>query len=190
VHREKIRPFKEIVSVSWRDLDEKTGMAAPIPLWKIRDLKKPVLQDDDGDGMPEVNSLQEIKAFLLELKEAKDRFGNLVAQSPALAKGGKIYKLAGHELTSYKDEQAESHGFSIDHNVLPSTDAVGVKGCMECHSESSAFFHRKVLVDHCGEDGKPVWKPAWELMGYTVEEVDDLTDLESILEIQKLLYNK
>ncbi|MFZ5864557.1 MAG: hypothetical protein ACOYXY_01615 [Thermodesulfobacteriota bacterium] len=188
VHRNKIRPFKELVSNSWRDLDEKTGMAAPIPLWKIRDLKKPVLKDDDGDGVPELNSLDEIKAFLLAIRDATDRYGNPISRNPALAKGGKIYKLVGDELTSYKDEQGDSHGFNLDHNVLPAKQALGAKGCQECHSDNSSFFHRKVLVDAYDEGGKVLFKPAWELMGYTAEEVKGLTNLESILEMKKLLY--
>ena len=188
VHRNKIRPFKELVSNSWRDLNEKTGIVAPIPLWKIRDLKKPVLNDDDGDGVPELNSLEEIKAFLLAIRDSTDRFGDPITRNPALAKGGKIYKLVGDELTSYKDEQGDSHGFNLDHNVLPANQALGAKGCQECHSVNSSFFHRKVLVDAYDENGKPLFKPAWEHMGYTLEEVNGLTNLESILEMKKLLY--
>lgn len=188
VHRDKIRPFKELASNSWRDLDEKTGIVAPIPLWKIRDLKKPILNDDNGDGVPEVNSPEEIKAFLLAIRDSTDRFGKPITRHPALAKGGKIYKLAGDDLVSYKDEQGDSHGFNIDHNVLPANQALGANGCQECHSGNSSFFYRKVLVDAYDEHGKVLFKPAWEFMGYTAEEVKGLTNLESILEMKKLLY--
>lgn len=188
MRRGKIRPFKELISIWWGDLNDKTGVVAPLYLWKIRDLKKPDFKDDNGDGKQEINTFEEIKAFLLALQGARDKFGNPIARNPALAKGGKIYKLAGSGLTFYRDRQAESHGFSISHNVLPATEAIGVKGCKECHTKDSAFFHRQVLLDPCNEEGKPVFVPTWELMGYTEEQVEELTDLESIMEIQRLLY--
>jgi len=36
----------------------------PIFLWKIRGLKKPSLKDNNGDGIPEINTIDEIKALL------------------------------------------------------------------------------------------------------------------------------
>jgi hypothetical protein len=178
LHRGKIKPFKELVAIWWGDLDEKTGVVAPIPLWKIRGMSKPKPQDDNGDGKPEVNTASEIKTFLVAIKNAKDKFGTPIAKNPALVKGGRIYKLAGENLTHYEDHQAESHGFSLSHNVLDSSVAVGKKGCQECHSKDSSFFFRKVLVDPYGEDGKPVFKPTWTLMGYTKDQVKHFTTLK------------
>ncbi|RPJ04592.1 MAG: hypothetical protein EHM36_09985, partial [Deltaproteobacteria bacterium] len=74
-YKGKIIPVKSLIAIYWGDLDEKTKVVRPIPLWKIRNLKKPVLKDDDGDGNPEVNSPGEIKSFLKSLKE-KDSLGN------------------------------------------------------------------------------------------------------------------
>jgi hypothetical protein len=64
----KFIPVKSLLVVYWGDLDGMTNRVKPVALWKIRDLKKPPLKDDDGDGIPEVNSLDEIKSFLRELK--------------------------------------------------------------------------------------------------------------------------
>jgi hypothetical protein len=178
IHRGKIKPYKELVSMWWGNLDEKTGVVAPIPLWKIRMMKKPKINDDNGDEKPEVNTHEEIKAFLEALKQAKDKFGNPIAENPALVKGGRIYKLAGVRLTHYEDHQAETHGFSISHNVLPASQAIGANGCSDCHSQGSAFFDRKVLVDPYDESGKPVFEPTWKRMGYTAEQVEGLTKPE------------
>lgn len=177
VHRGKIKPFKELVAVWWGDLNEKTGMVRPIPLWKIRGMKKPNLKDDNGDGKPEVNTIEEIKAYLLAIRGAKDKFGNPIAENPALVKGGRVYKLAGSSVTHYEDHQAETHGFSLSHNVLKASVAVGTKGCSECHSKDSSFFFRKVLIDPYDENGKPVFEPTWKLMGYTKEQVDKFTSM-------------
>ena len=60
--------MKSLIVIYWGDLDEKTNVVKPLFLWKIRGMKKPPLKDDDGDGIPEINSLDEIKAFLIALK--------------------------------------------------------------------------------------------------------------------------
>lgn len=170
----KIKPFKELASIWWGNLDEKTGVVTPIPLWKIRGMDKPKVNDDTGDGKPEVNTKEEIKAFLETLKFAEDKFGNFIATNPVLIKGGKVYKLDGNKVTHYEDHQAETHGFSLSHNVLPSSEALGTGGCAQCHDNKAPFFFRKVLVDPYGEDGKPVFKPTWEFMGYSKAQVDEL----------------
>ena len=74
-YKGKIIPVKSLIVIYWGDLDEKTRVVRPIPLWKIRNLRKPVSKDDNGDGVPEVNSPEEIKSFLKILKE-KDGMGN------------------------------------------------------------------------------------------------------------------
>lgn len=181
LHRGKIRPFKELVAIWWGDLNEKTGMVRPIPLWKVRDWKKPDLADDNGDGKPELNSAGEVKAFLASLKGAKDKFGEpLVQGTPALMKGGHVYKLAADgSVAHYEDVQAESHGFTVSHNVQAASAAIGAKGCAECHAKDSPFFTRKVLVDPYGEDGKPVFEPTWKLMGLSESRLKKLETLDT-----------
>lgn len=106
------------------------------------------------------------------------KFGYPISDNPALIKGGKIYKLAGNWVTHYEDHQAETHGFSLTHNVRPASEAIGAKGCDECHSKGSNFFYRKVLIDPYDEDGKPVYQPTWKLMGYSEEQVEKFTSMD------------
>ena len=104
----RIIPVKSLVVIYWGDLDEKTNVVKPISLWKIREMKRSPLKDDKGDGFPEINSLDEIKAFLKALKE-KDKFGNPVANHPVLIKGGFLYHLdKKSEVEKIKHEQAEA----------------------------------------------------------------------------------
>ena len=153
----RIVPAKSLVVMYWGDLDPKTNVVKPIPLWKIQELKKPPLKDDNGDGVPEVNSLDEIKAFLKALKE-KDKFDALVAAHPVLMKGGFLYQLdKDGEVEKMKHEQAELLDLSLNHNVMSGQDVMGARGCKECHSKKSSFFLRKVLIDPWDEKGKPVY---------------------------------
>lgn len=168
----KIVPVKPAIAIYWGDLDEKTDVVRPLPLWKIRELKKPSLKDDDGDGIPEVNSLDEIKSFLLALK-GKDRFGNPIANQPVLMKGGFLYRLDKKgTIEKLQHDQARPIDFSLSHNVRSGSLAIGSGGCKDCHIRNSPFFLRKVLVDPYDQKGKPVYMEAWERLGIDREKLN------------------
>jgi len=170
----KIVPAKSLVVMYWGDLDPKTNVVKPIPLWKIQELSKPPLKDDDGDGVPEVNSLDEIKAFLKALKE-KDKFENPVADHPVLMKGGFLYQLdKDGEVEKTKHEQTQVLDLSLSHNVMSGREVMGARGCKECHSKKSSFFLRKVLIDPWDENGKPVYIENWERLGIDEEKLNRL----------------
>jgi hypothetical protein len=167
-------PTKPLAVIYWGDLDPKTNVVKPISLWKIQELKKPPLKDDNGDGIPEVNSLDEIKAFLKALN-GKDKFGNPIASHPVLMKGGFLYQLDKKgEVEKNKHEQAEVLDFSLSHNVVSGPDVIGAQGCKECHSNKSSFFLRKVLIDPYDEKGKPVYIENWERLGIDKEKLSRL----------------
>jgi len=139
-------------------------------------LKKPPFKDEDKDGVPEINSLDEIKAFLKTLKE-RDRFGNGIAKKPVLIKGGFLYQLNKKgEVEKTKHEQAETVDFSLSHNVMSGSAVIGAKGCQDCHSKKSPFFLRKVLIDPYDEKGKPVYIETWERLGIDQEKLDRLLE--------------
>jgi hypothetical protein len=173
--KHKIVPAKSLVVTYWGDLDPKTNVVKPISLWKIRDLKKPpLLKDDNGDGDPEVNTPDEIKAFLKKLQE-KDRFENPVAAHPVLMKGGFLYQLGKKgNVEKTKHEQAGALDFSLSHNVVSGPEVLGARGCKECHSKNSSFFLRKVLIDPWDEKGKPVYIETWERLGIDQEKLNRL----------------
>jgi len=174
----RIVPAKSLVVIYWGDLDEKTNVVKPIFLWKIRELKKPTLKDDNRDGVPEVNTLDEIKAYLKALKE-KDKFGNPVATNPVLIKGGFLFRLDKKgQVEKIKHEQTETHDFSLSHNIVSGPSVIGSRGCKDCHSKNSSFFLRKVLVDPYDEKGKPVYIETWERLGIDKEKLDRLLSVQ------------
>jgi hypothetical protein len=174
----KIVPAKSLVLIYFGDLDEKTKGVKPIFLWKIRELMKPSLQDNNGDGVPELNTTEEISAFLKALKE-KDKFGNPVANHPVLMKGRFLYQLGKKgEVEKIKHEQAELIDFSLSHNIVSGANVVGSKGCKDCHSKNSPFFLRKVLIDPYDEKGKPAYIETWERLGMDREKLDRLLSVQ------------
>jgi hypothetical protein len=170
----RIVPAISLVIIYWGDLDETTNVVRPIFQWKIRGLEKPRLQDDNGDGIPEINTLEEIKTFLRALKE-KDRFGNPVARHPVLMKGGYLFQLDGKgEVEKVKHEQATTMDLSLSHNIMSGSNVIGGQGCKDCHSKNSSFFLRKILVDPYDEKGDPVYVENWERLGIDKEKLDRL----------------
>lgn len=174
----RIVPAKLLITIYWGDWDEKMNLVKPIFLWKIRELKKPPLKDNNGDGIPEINSLDEIKSFLKALKE-KDKFGNPVANHPVLMKGGSLYQLDKKgEVDKIKHEQAETQDFSLSHNIVSGPSVIGSRGCKDCHSKNSSFFLRKVLIDPYDEKGKLVYIETWERLGMNREKLERLLSVQ------------
>jgi hypothetical protein len=172
--RGSIVPVKSLIVIYWGDLDENTKVVKPIPLWKIRGLKKPPLKDDNNDESPEINSPEEIKAFLKVLRE-KDPFGIPVANHPVLMKGGFLYHLDNKgEVEKIKHDQAQRVDYSLSHGIVSGPNVIGARGCKDCHSKNSPFFLRKILADPYDEKGKPVYTEAWEFLGINREKLDRL----------------
>ena len=172
--RGRIVPVKSLIVMYWGDLDEKTNVVKPLSLWKIRGMKIPPLKDDNGDGIPEVNSSDEIKAFLKTLK-SNDTLGVAVAKHPVLLKGGFLYHLDKKgEVEKIKHEQADPMDFSLSHNVASGSMVLGARGCKDCHSKNSPFFLRKILTDPYDEKGKPSYLETWERLGYDRDKLDRL----------------
>jgi len=170
----RIVPVKSLMVIYWGDLDEQTQGVKPIPLWKIRGIRRPPLKDDDGDGIPEVNTLDEIKDALRALK-SNDAYGNPVSRSPVLIKGGFLYRLDKKgNVEKVEHEQAKPIDFSLSHNVVSGSGVLGARGCKDCHTKSSPFFLRKILTDPFNENGRPVYAEAWERFGIGREKLDRL----------------
>jgi hypothetical protein len=170
----RIVPSKPVLAIYWGDLDEVTNSVKPLFLWKVRELKKPALKDDDADGTAEINSPEEIKAFLTALK-GNDKFGRPIARVPVLVKGGSLYRLDKKgELEKIKHDQGEGLDFSLSHNVLSGASVIGSNGCKDCHTKNSPFFLRKVLVDPFDEKGSPVYVETWERLGMDREKLGRL----------------
>ncbi|NWG01613.1 MAG: hypothetical protein HXY44_02000, partial [Syntrophaceae bacterium] len=167
----KMVPAKPLLVIYWGDLDPSSNVVKPISLWKIQELKKPLLKDDNGDGFAEVNSLDEIKIFLKALK-GKDRYGTSIASHPVLMKGGFLYQLDKKgEIEKIRHEQADVLPFSLSHNVVSGSEVLGARGCKDCHSKKSPFFLRKILIDPYDEKGKPVYVENWERIGIDKEKL-------------------
>jgi len=187
----KIKPVNPMQVIWWGDWDQVSHRVIPIILWRIRDFTGAEAKNNFSitnytllealDGSSEVNTTEEIKTYLKALSEARDRFGcRVVYHTPVLVKGGMIYYLRFDELHHAPMPKHDGgfgccEPFDLSHNVVGGNAALGSKGCDECHARPSPFFNRKVLIDPFDNEGKPVFKEAWEIIGYTKERMLELT---------------
>ncbi|RMG59028.1 MAG: hypothetical protein D6713_06440 [Deltaproteobacteria bacterium] len=154
----------------------------------------------DGSDPYEVNTTAEIAAYIYALKTATiqvtdggpDGSGTTpitktgLGSNPVLVKGCRIFYLADDggtpddpsddTIASFESELAEPHNFSIHHNVQPSYRALGAGGCEDCHRVGSPFFERKMLICPWDENGNPVYESAYEEVGYSEGELEELTE--------------
>jgi hypothetical protein len=73
--------------------------------------------------------------------------------------GGKLHRLDGGKLRSEDHAQAQPYLWPIAHDVRPATQALGAKGCQDCHSTDAAIFFGRVAVDSpLASDRTAVWK--------------------------------
>ncbi|MDJ0520561.1 MAG: hypothetical protein QNJ90_00650 [Planctomycetota bacterium] len=177
----RLFPIKLLLSVWWGDWDDNgtpddghDDTITPIALWRVRQITggSPIAGtvDDNGDGKPEVNRPEEILAYITAMK-GDDSYGVPVATRPVLVKGGRVWfeVPGGGDVDSF-DYHAEgvhtesSHPFSVNHNVLPTDQALGATGCIECHygfaERPSPVFDRLIPISPFDEteDARPKYK--------------------------------
>jgi len=187
--KERLFPNKLLLTMWWGDWDDNgtpgdttDDLIQPVALWRVRQITAgvplPGTADDNGDGIPEVNTEAEIHTYIQALK-GTDSYGVQVAARPVLVKGGRVwyedpgtasgvnwFPLQGSGI------KAESEvPFSKDHNVLPPASALGAAGdCGSCHwalngGGPTMLFDRLILVDTFDETGAPVYETIRERTG-------------------------
>lgn len=74
--------------------------------------------------------------------------------------GGKLHRLDGAgKLLAEDHAQAQPYLWPLAHDVRPASQALGAKGCEDCHSADAAIFFGNVAVDSpLAADRKAQWK--------------------------------
>lgn len=128
------------------------------------------IQDDNGDGAPEVNRPAEIDALLAATRD------HLIATKFPLEGKRLVWVGDGrayYSSTEYRDLPHEEHEatayasvYKFSHDIAPARAALGAGGCTDCHSSPSTFFDRPVLAQAFRpSDGQPHWVPNHEILG-------------------------
>jgi hypothetical protein len=128
------------------------------------------IKDDSEDGHLEVNRPEEIDALLVATRDYLTKTGfPLDGKRLVYVNDSRAYYSStetrdlGHEL---HEATPYASVYKFSHDVAPARAALGVGGCIDCHSSNSSFFFAPVLdVAFSPEDGQPRWIENHSILG-------------------------
>jgi hypothetical protein len=217
-YKGKLTTVKPLITTYYGDWLSGTGDSAiirPIPLRFVRKALTGVYGQGTArllpltpGGLDPANPIPftkaDIRAQLVAMRDALDTANpdpaasNDIVVNPVLVRADKIYFLneAG-EVEYFHSAIAETHDFSINHNVVAKRDPAnpmlkpgpyGAGGCTDCHSPTSTFFFGKQLVEPAEYEfldeqgtipnpraGQPEYVEHWQAMGYSEFKVASMT---------------
>jgi len=123
------------------------------------------IQDDDGDGTPEVNTGAEITAMAAALRKGLEG-GRFATVQPAFVMGPHALWVEEGEVRHAPAPQATPLCIAIAHTVLGPRQALGAGGCTDCHSTASYFLSGQRLLNDLNSQGRAKAEPMHAQMGY------------------------
>ncbi|MDB6024506.1 MAG: cytochrome c nitrite reductase, pentaheme subunit, partial [Verrucomicrobiales bacterium] len=78
---------------------------------------------------------------------------------------GKLYRLNGDKLRAEENEAAKPYAWALAHDVRPAKQAVGARGCADCHADKSPIYSGTVAARGPVEPKNGVAKEMWEARG-------------------------
>lgn len=131
--------------------------------------KLSLIEDDNGDGVIEVNRPEEIDALIDAIDARLREIGYpMEGKRVVWVHNDRIYRSGSEYRTVPKqDWEASPYGnvHKYSHDILAAESALGGGGCTECHSADSRFFHQAVVVYPFSSDGTAVTTEQWRLLG-------------------------
>lgn len=128
-----------------------------------------IIKDHNADSVPEVNTQEEIDAFINSVTSYMlDAGYDLSGKKVVWVNDDRMY-LSGKEFKILEKEFWESSPYAsvykYSHDVFPAKAGLGTNGCVDCHSFGSDMFFRKVVKYPFGEHGGPVMEPQYKKLG-------------------------
>ncbi len=156
------QPHMKDIFLMWKKHNENPEKNFPL-------LRK--IKDDNLDGFPEVNRPEEVKALLSSVVMKLKASGVPLQGKTMVFVDGDRYTTDGITWTCIhkKPYEYSPYGsvFKFDHDICPAKNALGAKGCTDCHSSKSDFFLKKIMVRPFGKDGKPLTQTNASFLGYS-----------------------
>ena len=129
------------------------------------------IKDDDRDGIPEVNTPQEIEAIIAAVSKLLNDTGYpLQGKKVVWVLNDRIYS-SGKQYRSIPKHSWEASPYAnvhkYNHDVYPANSALGINGCTDCHHLDSAFFFQPVLqYPFDPATGQPAYQPQYQVLDY------------------------
>lgn len=127
------------------------------------------ITDNNSDSIPDVNTAEEIDAFISSVTTYLTNQGyELAGRKVVWVNNDKMY-LSGTEYQMLEKEYWESSPYAsvykYSHDVFPAKAGLGTNGCIDCHAYGSDMFFRQVVKYPFGDDGNPVMEPQYKKLG-------------------------
>jgi hypothetical protein len=183
-YKGKIYPVNRVHS-AWPGIETigQPGLMQPRPpdvhrMWKMH-LDDPAqypelarIQDDDGDGVIEINRPEEIDALIAAVTRHLRSVGYALENKRVVwVANERVYNSGTEYRVMAKAEWEASPYASVhkyNHDVAPARAALGSGGCTDCHAFNSEFFHAAVLqAAFWPEDGQPRWTANYHILGFS-----------------------
>ncbi|MBN2355157.1 hypothetical protein JXO59_03540, partial [candidate division KSB1 bacterium] len=179
-YKGKIYPVNRVHS-AWPAIesDRESGLMQPkmgdiYKMWmthfddpdKYPDLSK--IQDDNDDGVIEVNRAEEIDALIAAITSMLTETNYpMDGKQVVWAMDDRIYT-SGSEFRTIPKETWEASVYgnvhTYNHDVYPAHTALGINGCTDCHSPNSRFF-TSVIRYPFDKNGNSITMPQHKLLG-------------------------
>jgi nitrate/TMAO reductase-like tetraheme cytochrome c subunit len=122
--------------------------------------------DDNSDTIPEVNTTEEIDAFITSVAICLTDLGyDLSGKKVVWVNNERMY-FSGTEFKQLEKEFWESSPYAsvykYSHDVFPAKAGLGSAGCIDCHSFRSDMFFKRIVKYPFGDDANPVTEPQYK----------------------------
>lgn len=137
----KIAPHKMFWPSFWAQTEGEN--VKPIDPLRVRPIAANFIERDTlGTGDWPVLTEEKIAGIMQGLVE------NDSTMTPAYIGGGKLYRMsASGRLTAEVHPVAEPYSWAFAHDVRPTAQSLGIRGCGDCHANDSPFYFAQIGVD-------------------------------------------
>ncbi len=141
-HDGKLQPHRLIWPAYWASVagDDVVPLSPDAVKEAAADLI-PHQNDLTGPSWPEMDS-EKVKAVLEALAESLEE-----GRKAAYVSGGRLYSIEGEEVVSQRHAAGEPYMWPLAHNVRPARQALGIRGCQDCHAQDSPIIFGNIAVD-------------------------------------------
>lgn len=155
----KIAPHRMVWPNFWgRIQDNKVTPLAPAAVKAAAKGALPAAKDGTPDAAKPLSD-EQITQALTALAGVKD------AAPPVYISGGKLWKLDNGKLAGSEHAAAQPYAWPLAHDVRPAPQALGARGCSDCHSTDSPIYFGTVAAQGPVAPEKAASKAMYELRG-------------------------
>ncbi len=134
------------------------------------------IEDDNEDGVAEVNRPNEIEALIASVSDMLEQTGYpMDGKRVVWVADARVYA-SGSEYRTLETEPWEGSPYAnvhkYSHDVYPARSALGAGGCLDCHGAGSPMLQGAVLqTAFDSADAHPIWVPNHKVLGISALSV-------------------